>query len=181
MSSDLTQTPPVSVPPARSGLLSRALLLRFVSVVGSSIGFYLPFVAGRLGDRHGQACLLAPGLLLASIGMACLAATGMPSAVIGGALVFGIGFGLLQNATLVLMYSRAPAGGEGAVSAIWNASYDLGMAAGALCAGLVVAAIGCPTTVLLTAGLMLPAFIVLRRDNSSRRCPTTPGGEPCAP
>ena len=61
-----------------------------------------------------------------------MAATGAPSAVIGGALVFGAGFGLLQNTTLTLMYARVPAGGEGAVSAIWNAAYDLGMAAGAL-------------------------------------------------
>ncbi len=78
-----------------------------------------------------------PGLVLAAAGMAAMAVTGTPSAVIGGALVFGAGFGVLQNATLALMYARVPAGGESAVSAIWNAAYDLGMAAGALGAGLV--------------------------------------------
>lgn len=120
--------------------------------------------AGRLGDRHGPAFLLAPGLVLSAAGMTALALTGTPSAVIGGALVFGIGFGALQNATLALMYNRVPAGGESAVSAIWNAAYDLGMAAGALGAGLVIASIGYPATFVLTAVVMLPALVLVRRD-----------------
>jgi len=124
------------------------------------------WVAGRLSDRHGPARLLGPGLLLAAAGMATLAATDSPTAVIGGALVFGTGFGALQNATLVLMYARVPAGGESAVSAIWNAAYDLGMAAGTLCAGLLVTSIGYPTTFVLTAAMMLPALAVIRRDRA---------------
>ena len=139
-------------------------------------------VAGRLGDRRGHARLLTPGVLLAAAGIACLAATGTPAAVIGGALVFGVGFGLLQNATLVLMYSRAPAGGEGAVSAIWNATYDLGMAAGALAAGLLLTTVGYPATFVLTAALMLPALSLVRRDHT---IPAHPDPSirrtPCAP
>jgi MFS family permease len=123
-------------------------------------------VAGRLGDRRGHACLLTPGVLLAAAGVACLAATSAPAAVIGGALVFGIGFGALQNATLVLMYSGVPAGGEGAVSAIWNATYDLGMAAGALGAGLIVATVGYSGIFILAAAVMLPALVVVRGDHA---------------
>jgi predicted MFS family arabinose efflux permease len=122
------------------------------------------WVAGRLGDRHGPGRLLAPGLVLAAAGMVGLAVTGMPAAVIGGALVFGTGFGVLQNATLALMYARVPAGGESTVSAIWNTAYDLGMAAGALVAGLVVSSVGYPATFVLTAVAMLPALAVVRRD-----------------
>jgi predicted MFS family arabinose efflux permease len=125
-------------------------------------------VAGRLGDRYGAARLLAPGLALTAIGMAGMALLASPAAVIGGALVFGAGFGVLQNATLSLMYARVPAGGEGTVSAIWNAAYDLGMAAGALGAGLAVGAIGYPATFLVTAALALPAFAVLRRERGRR-------------
>jgi MFS family permease len=121
-------------------------------------------VAGRLGDRRGHANLLKPGVLLSATGIAALAATGSPPAVIGGAIVFGTGYGVLQNATLVLMYSRAPAGGEGAVSAIWNASYDLGMAAGALGAGLLATPLGYSTTFVLIAALALSALIVVGRD-----------------
>jgi MFS family permease len=121
-------------------------------------------VAGRLGDRHGQARLLMPGLALAVTGMTAIAATSTPLAVIGGAFVFGAGFGILQNATLALMYARVPAGGEGAVSAIWNAAYDLGMAAGVLGAGLVTSSIGYPATFVLTAVMVLPAIGLIRRD-----------------
>lgn len=122
------------------------------------------WVAGRAGDRCGQARLLAPGLILTAAGMAALAGTSMPAAMLVGALVFGTGFGVLQNATLTLMYARAGRGEEGAVSAIWNAAYDLGMAAGAFCAGLAVTALGYPVTFVLTALAVLPALILVRRE-----------------
>jgi predicted MFS family arabinose efflux permease len=125
------------------------------------------WVAGRLGDRHGPARLLTPGLVLAAAGMAAIAVTGSPAAVIGGALLFGAGFGMLQNATLVLMYARVPAGGEGAVSAIWNAANDLGMAAGALGAGLAITSLGYPTTFVLTAAVTFLALVVIRRDRAA--------------
>jgi predicted MFS family arabinose efflux permease len=96
--------------------------------------------------------------------MAAFALGGPPAVVIGGALAFGLGFGALQNATLTLMFARGPAGSEGAVSAIWNAAYDLGMAAGALGAGLVVASAGYPATFALTAVVMVPALLLVRRD-----------------
>lgn len=126
------------------------------------------WIAGRIGDRRGQRCLLVPGLILAAAGMAAFACTSMPAAVIAGALVFGTGFGVLQNATLTLMYTRVAAGQEGAVSAIWNAAYDLGMAAGAFCAGLAVATLGYPTTFVLTAAALLPALALVRRDRTCR-------------
>jgi MFS family permease len=125
------------------------------------------WIAGRLGDRYGTARLLAPGLILSIVGIAALACTTVPGAVIGGALFFGMGFGVLQNATLALMYARAPRGGEGTVSAIWNAAYDLGMAAGALGAGLVVTSIGYPVAFVLTAAVMVPALTLVRRDRRS--------------
>jgi predicted MFS family arabinose efflux permease len=125
--------------------------------------------AGRICDSHGPARLLVPGLLLSAVGMALLAATSEPALVIAGATVFGIGFGVLQNATLTLMYARVPAGGEGAVSAIWNAAYDLGMAAGALGAGLVVASVGYSVVFVLTAIVVLPALVLVRRDRRPAR------------
>jgi predicted MFS family arabinose efflux permease len=77
--------------------------------------------------------------------------------------VFCVGFGIPANATLCLMFARAPEGSEGAVSAIWNASYDLGMAAGALGAGLVVAHVGYAATFVLAALVMVPGSAVARR------------------
>jgi predicted MFS family arabinose efflux permease len=114
--------------------------------------------AGRLGARHGLRRLLTPGLLASAAGMAALAGTGSTPAVLGGALVFGAGFGILQNTTLALMYAGAPPGSEDTVSAVWNIAYDLGMAAGAFAAGLVAGSIGYGWTFVLAAAAMLPAL-----------------------
>lgn len=136
----------------------------FIQAASSTVSRW---IAGRVGDRRGQRVLLVPGLILAAAGMAACACTSMPAAVIAGGLVFGVGFGVLQNATLTLMYTRAAAGEEGAVSAIWNAAYDLGMAAGAFCAGLAATTLGYPITFLLTAAALLPAFALVRRDRDA--------------
>lgn len=122
------------------------------------------WVAGRLGDRHGQARLLVPGLLLAGTGLLGITATGEPVAVVTGAAVFGAGFGVLQNATLALMYSRVRPEGYGTVSAIWNAAYDVGMAVGATGAGIVAAGTGYPVVFALTAVLLIPALLPARRE-----------------
>ncbi|HEY7262347.1 MAG TPA: MFS transporter [Trebonia sp.] len=120
--------------------------------------------AGRLGDRRGHTRLLYPGIGLAAAGIAAIAATGTPALVIGGAAVFGAGFGLLQNATLSLMYARTSRDGYDAISAVWNAAYDAGMGAGAIGMGLVTGHLGYPLTFLLTAALVLVALIPARRD-----------------
>jgi predicted MFS family arabinose efflux permease len=90
--------------------------------------------------------------------MAALAATRSPALVTAGAACFGTGFGVLQNATLAMMYDRRTDGAYSTVSAIWNAAYDAGMAAGAAGVGLLAGLTGYPAAFLLTAGLVLPAL-----------------------
>jgi MFS family permease len=149
---------PLAVTGPRAWVAAAALLVQPAASTATR------WIAGRLGDRYGTARLLVPGLILSIVGMAALACTAVPAAVIGGALLFGMGFGVLQNATLALMYARSPRGGEGTVSAIWNAAYDLGMAAGALGAGLVVTSLGYPMAFILTAAVMVPALSLVRRE-----------------
>jgi MFS family permease len=149
---------PLAVSGTHAWVAAAALLAQPAASTGSR------WLAGRIGDRHGQAVLLAPGLLTAVAGMLLVAVVESPAAVVGGALVFGLGFGVLQNATLCLMFARSPSGHEGVVSAIWNAAYDLGMAAGALGAGLVVAHVGYAAVFVLAALVMLPGVVGLRRD-----------------
>jgi predicted MFS family arabinose efflux permease len=117
------------------------------------------WAAGRAGDRCGQARLLCPGVLLAAAGMASLAATRTPALVIGGAACFGTGFGLLQNATLAMMYALGPSSAYSTVSAIWNAAYDAGMGVGAAGIGLLAAHTGYSPAFLVTAALVLPAVV----------------------
>jgi MFS family permease len=124
------------------------------------------WAAGKTGDRRGHAVLLCPGVALSAAGVAALAATSTPILVIAGATTFGIGFGLLQNATLTLMYARVPSSGHTAVSAIWNAAYDAGMGAGAIGMGLLAGRTGYPGVFLLTAALAVTALLPARRERT---------------
>jgi MFS family permease len=119
---------------------------------------------GRLGDRRGQGRLLGPGVVLSIAGMAALAATHSPVTVLAGATTFGIGLGILQNATITLMYARVDRSEYSTVAAIWNAAFDLGMAVGAMGIGVLVAAVGYSPAFLATAAVMLPALLLVRRE-----------------
>jgi predicted MFS family arabinose efflux permease len=126
------------------------------------------WVAGRLGDRGGQTRLLMPSLALAIGGMTAMAVTGSAIIVVAGAATFGTGFGVLQNATLSLMYARVPKAGYGTVSAIWNAGYDIGMAVGAIAVGVLVTSTGFSAAFLITAATMLPALIIADRERAPK-------------
>lgn len=86
--------------------------------------------------------------------------------------LFGVGFGVTQNATLTLMYARVPVSGYGTVSALWNFAYDAGMGVGAVGFGVLAGQTGYPLAFTLTAALMLTALAPAWRDrlaNGSRR------------
>src|SRR5215472_9385856 len=122
--------------------------------------------AGRRGDRHGHASLLIPGLLIATAGMASLIWVSAPAAVIAGMCLFGIGFGITQNATFALMLDRAPTSGYGTASALWNLAYDAGYGAGPIMFGVFVAHTGYPAAFALTGLLVLAALLPAVRDRA---------------
>ncbi|MEU6967042.1 MFS transporter [Kitasatospora aureofaciens] len=149
---------PLAVPASDTGLVALAL---FVQPATATLARWL---AGRLGDRHGPAGLVLPGLLLSAAGTLLMVVTSSPIAVIAGVGVFGIGFGAAQNATLTLMYARVPTAGYGTVSALWNFAYDAGMGAGAVAFGWLAAGTGYPWAFALTGTAMLTAVIPAWRD-----------------
>jgi predicted MFS family arabinose efflux permease len=114
--------------------------------------------AGRYGDRHGAERLLVPGVLISGIGIFLLVLTAIPVSILIGMLCFGIGFGLIQNATLALMFERAPAG-YGAVSAIWSVAYDAGLGLGGAGFGVIATQTGYPPAFAITAALTLCAIV----------------------
>jgi len=122
------------------------------------------WVAGRVGDRRGQSRLLLPGLALSIGGVVAMAVVGSDALVLAGAATFGAGFGVLQNASLSLMYARVPQSGFSAVSAIWNAGYDLGMAVGAAGVAALVTTVGFGPAFLVTGLAMVPALWLARRE-----------------
>jgi predicted MFS family arabinose efflux permease len=122
--------------------------------------------AGRYGDRHGPARLLIPGVVAVAVGMVGvgLALTLAPVAVIPAMVVFGTGFGTVQNSSLALMYSRVPASRYSIVSALWNLAYDAGLGVGAAGFGVLATRTGYPVAFALTAALMTTSVAVAWRD-----------------
>jgi predicted MFS family arabinose efflux permease len=151
---------PLAVTARSAGVATAALFAQPAAATAAR------WAAGRAGDRGGQARLLCPAVLLSAAGMALLAATRTPALMIGGAACFGTGFGFLQNATLAMMYARSPRTGYSTVSALWNAAYDTGMAAGPIGIGLIVAHTGYSAAFLLTAALILPALVPALRERA---------------
>ena len=82
--------------------------------------------------------------MIATAGLAGLLWLASPVAVIAGIGLFGLGFGILQNATFTLMINRTPASGFGTASAIWSLAYDAGYGVGQAAFGVVVGGTGYP-------------------------------------
>jgi MFS family permease len=119
--------------------------------------------AGRWGDRHGHARLVGPGLAACGLGMVLLLGVDQPAVLLAAMAVFGTGFGVAQSATYAVMVERAPAGGDGAVSALWNLAYDLGYGMGPLAFAAVVGASGYPAAFVLTGLVVLAGLRAARR------------------
>jgi MFS family permease len=122
------------------------------------------WLAGRQGDRHGAGRLLIPGLVVAAAGILALLFVGAPAAVIGGMVLFGAGFGTVQNVSLAVMLERVPAAEYSTVNAVWSVAYDSGWGLGAAAFGTVAGHTGFPIGFALTAALMLTALKPARRD-----------------
>lgn len=161
---------PLALPSASAGVVAAAL---FVQTAASTLTRWL---AGHHGDRHGSARLVLPGLLLSAAGVLVIAPTADPVAVVAGTALFGAGFGVTQNATLALMYTRVSATSYGTVSALWNLAYDGGMGVGAAGFGVAAGLTGYPWAFALTALLMLGAVAPALRD----RRVTAPSAHPPA-
>ena len=154
---------PLAVPARLASLVAVAL---FVQPAASTLARW---AAGRYGDRHDPAKLILPSLLTCAIGLAATALTGNAVAIILGVAVFGIGFGVAQNATISLMFARVPRSGYGTVSALWNVGYDGGMGVGAIGFGVLAAWLGYPLAFVASAVLLLGAVLPAVRSSSSTR------------
>lgn len=147
---------PLSAP--ASGLYSAAatLLVFGLAVTAGRLG------AGWYGDRYGTRGLLAPALVSAALGMGLLSSEG--PLLLAGGFFFGGGFGVLQNATLMLVMDRVSKAEYGTGSTLWNVAFDAGTGLGAFVFGFVVESAGFAPAFYLCAGILLTATVIVPLD-----------------
>lgn len=127
--------------------------------------------AGLLADRIGTGLLIPASLVASTIGLAAVAgglvmgdSVKANAVVLVFALIFGAGYGAIQNLTLLEAFAHTEH--HGTASAAWNVCFDGGTALGASAVGMVAAAgLGVPGAYLISAGLVmmtLPLVLALR-------------------
>lgn len=93
------------------------------------------FCMGRVSDRIGRQPLIVPGLGLVGISaLAFAGAKGFLSFVVT-AVVFGLGFGVVNVATNALLVDSVPLSDRGAAMAIYSATLDTGIFLGSAALG----------------------------------------------
>ena len=98
--------------------------------------------------------------------MAAMMALGSPAVIFAGMVLFGAGFGAIENATFALLIEQQP---EAKASALWNFAYDAGYGAGPAVFGLVCVRTGYPVAFALTCALILATVPAAWRE---RRLPS---------
>jgi len=141
-----------------SNLASAALLVQAIIATLSR------WQAGRYGDGHGHTRLLIPALVVAALGMAAMMVLGSPVVLFAGMVLFGAGFGVIENATFALLIEQLP---EAKASALWNLAYDAGYGAGPAVFGLICVRTGYPVAFALTGALILAAVPAALRERKA--------------
>lgn len=140
---------------------SAALLLMAAGALGTRLA------TGVWGDRSAlSGRLLLFGLILTAAGLLGFAvATEFSSTVaivlgVAGVALYGAGFGMVQNDSLVLMFGRVPAA---RASVAWNVAFDAGQGAGAVVVGALLAFTGYGTAFAVLGVFVLLLAPVARR------------------
>jgi MFS family permease len=125
--------------------------------------------AGRLSDRLGRVPVAAASLLLAAAAIAVLAVTRSTVGLTTAGALYGVGFGGAQPALMAWCVDRVDAHDRGRAMGTYYTAFELGIAAGAILAGLAVSAIGFSATFLGLAGVAGAAAVLTLVDRPRRR------------
>jgi MFS family permease len=124
---------------------------------------------GPAVDRYGGGRVLRPAVLVAAAGVAAGAVPDRPALVLVGMTLFGLGFGVIQNASLALVLDRARGPGMGVGSVVWNLAFDVGTGAGVTAGGLVLAAGGDAAVFLSASALLVASLLATRKPGGCGR------------
>jgi MFS family permease len=122
--------------------------------------------AGTLSDRYGAGPFLASAVVIGAVGMGVCALAAVWSsgvALVAGGLALGVSYGAAQSLTLVVVFAKAGPGHGSTASAVWNAGFDAGTAAGAVFVGALASASSFQLGFVVVAVLLLAAVPLCRR------------------
>jgi len=126
---------------------------------------------GRVGDRTGADRLMAPLLVLTTVGLVLTALSvgedQRPWLLLLSMAVVGFGYGALQNVTLVCAFAQVGPRHYGSASAVWNIGFDSGTGLGSVLLGVVAGTVSFPAGYLVSA-VVVAACIPLSLRLGSR-------------
>lgn len=117
--------------------------------------------AGLLADRHGAGRFVWPLVVVTAAGMAVVAWSVVDAATVpalgflGGMVLVGLGYGALQNLTLVLAFASVSRARHNLASAVWNIGFDAGTAVGSVLVGVIAARASFPAGILVAGAVTL--------------------------
>lgn len=121
-----------------------AVIGGFMLSITGGASMVLRYASGIIADRNGQpGATMLPGQIMGFAGvllMALVIAQGWSVwwLVLAG-ILFGGGFGIVQNEALLTMFFRLPRSRVSEASAVWNIAYDAGTGLGSFLLGAVAA------------------------------------------
>lgn len=139
-----------------------------LSIIGGA-AMVLRYFSGVVADRAGHAGVtMLPGQAMGFAGVALMAlviANGWSVwwLVLAGVL-FGGGFGMVQNEALLEMFQRLPRTKVSEASAVWNMSYDAGTGIGSVVLGFVAARAAYSGAYAVAAGLVALGILATLAD-----------------
>jgi MFS family permease len=130
-------------------------------------------VAGRLSDRVGRSHVAAAGLVVTAAALAVQALTSGATALALAGALYGIGFGTAQPAIMAWSVDAVDPGRRGRAMGTFYTALELGIAIGAMSAGLAVGLAGFTTTFLGAAAAALAgATLAVARPSGGRPAST---------
>lgn len=140
-------------------MIEGSLLATASLFVMGLVGALARWRVGVLADRFGARRFLAPLLVATAFGVALVAwGIGEPGgertvALLLGALLLGLGYGALQNLTLVVSFAAVGRRHHNQASTAWNMGFDLGTAIGSVAVGAIAVQTSFSAAMWVVAGL----------------------------
>ena len=116
--------------------------------------------AGRLSDRRGRAPVAAAGLSIVAAALVIVATSDGVIGLIVAGLVYGVGHGIAQPALVAWCVDDVGLAERGRAMGTYYTAVELGIAIGAIVAGVAVARAGFAGTFLVAAGVALAAALI---------------------